>query len=78
MKKMNKTGTDFEKLAAMNDEDIDYSDIPALSEEFLAAAKWVVEMPKDETDNAAALSDRYMAQGEVFTKYKQSNYITQR
>ena len=48
MKKKNKTGTDFEKLAAMNDEDINCSDIPALSEEFLAAAKWILETPEKE------------------------------
>ncbi|MDR1650953.1 MAG: BrnA antitoxin family protein [Synergistaceae bacterium] len=48
MKKANETGTDFEKLTAMQDWDIDCSDIPALSDEFLAAAKWTVETPEKE------------------------------
>jgi hypothetical protein len=48
MKKENKTETDFEKLAAMNDEDIDCSDIAALSEEFLTAANWMLETPEKE------------------------------
>jgi uncharacterized protein (DUF4415 family) len=48
MKKADATGTDFEKLSAMRDADIDCSDIPALSDEFLAAAKWTVETPEKE------------------------------
>ena len=37
-----KDKTDWKKLAAMPDEDIDYSDIPQLNEEFFkkAARKW--------------------------------------
>jgi uncharacterized protein (DUF4415 family) len=48
MRKENESKTDFEALAAMTDEDIDYSDIPALSDEFLATAEWIAEIPAKE------------------------------
>lgn len=41
MKKSNtskKDGTDYERLAAMTDEDIDFSEIPPITEEMLARA----------------------------------------
>jgi hypothetical protein len=48
MNKEIKTGTDFEELEVMKDEDIDCSDIPALTDEFLATAKWIAETPEKE------------------------------
>ena len=39
-----KSGTDWDKLNAMSDEDIDYSDIPALGEEFFKKGK--LRIPK--------------------------------
>ena len=48
MKNLKNTGTDFDRLSTMTDEDIDYSDIPELSEEFLATAKWIAETPEKE------------------------------
>ena len=48
MKNLKKTRTDFEKLAAMTDDEIDCSDIPELSEEFLSTAKWIAETPEKE------------------------------
>ena len=48
MKNLKNTRTDFERLAAMTDDEIDCSDIPAFTEEFLAAAKWIVEAPEKE------------------------------
>jgi hypothetical protein len=43
MKNLKETKIDFESLAAMSDDDIDCSDIPELSEEFLASVKWMIE-----------------------------------
>ena len=43
------TGTDFEALAAMKDEDIDCSDIPELTQEELHSPEWFVEGPGRET-----------------------------
>ena len=48
MKNLKNTRTDFERLGAMTDDEIDCSDIPAFTEEFLAAAKWIVEAPEKE------------------------------
>jgi uncharacterized protein (DUF4415 family) len=48
MKNMRNTKTDFEKLAAMADEDIDCSDIPEFTEEFLATVEGFVEAPEKE------------------------------
>jgi uncharacterized protein (DUF4415 family) len=48
MKNLKETKTNFEKLAAMSDDDIDCSDIPELSKEFLASAKWMIETPEKE------------------------------
>jgi len=48
MKSLKDTKTDFEKLAAMTDDEIDCSDIPELSEEFLSTAKWITETPEKE------------------------------
>ena len=39
-----KSGTDWDKLNAMSDEDIDYSDIPALDENFFSKGK--LRIPK--------------------------------
>ena len=39
-----KAGTDWDKLNAMSDEDIDYSDIPALDEKFFKKGK--LRLPK--------------------------------
>jgi hypothetical protein len=49
LKKTSKT--DIGALKAMSDEDIDYSDIPKLSEEFMAAANWIIEVPAKELRN---------------------------
>jgi hypothetical protein len=38
--------TDFEKLAAMTDGDIDCSDIPEFTEEFLATVEGFAEVPE--------------------------------
>ena len=48
MKNLKDSKTDFEKLAAMTDDEIDCSDIPEFSEEFLAAATWIIETPEKE------------------------------
>ena len=48
MKKEIKMKTDLEALAAMNDEDIDCSDIEAFSDEFLAAVDGFAEVPEKE------------------------------
>jgi len=48
MKNLKNTKTDFEKLAAMTDDEIDCSDIPELTEEFIASAKWLIETPEKE------------------------------
>jgi uncharacterized protein (DUF4415 family) len=39
-----KSGTDWERLESMTDEDIDYTDIPPLDEEFFKRA--TIRMPK--------------------------------
>lgn len=41
--------TDFARLDAMKDEDIDCSDIPAMTEEELRNAEWIVTTPTTET-----------------------------
>ena len=52
---MNKTDfknisrTDWESLENMSDEDIDYSDIPPLTEDFFAKA--VLRIPADQAQN---------------------------
>jgi uncharacterized protein (DUF4415 family) len=43
-----KTKTDFEKLAAMTDDEIDCSDIPEFTEEFLATVEGFAEVPEKE------------------------------
>jgi len=43
-----KTKTDFEKLAAMTDDEIDCSDIPEFTEEFLATVEGFAEIPEKE------------------------------
>jgi uncharacterized protein (DUF4415 family) len=48
MKNAGETKTDFEKLAAMVDGDIDCSDIPELTREFLDAVEWKIETPVKE------------------------------
>ncbi|MBQ9564506.1 MAG: BrnA antitoxin family protein [Synergistaceae bacterium] len=40
--------TDFEKLRAMTDDDIDCSDIPALTDEELDSAEWFISTPERE------------------------------
>ncbi len=40
--------TDFERLRAMKDEDIDCSDIPALTDEELNSPNWLVCEPENE------------------------------
>ncbi len=40
--------TDFEKLRAMTDDDIDCSDIPALTDEELASPEWFATYPHQE------------------------------
>jgi uncharacterized protein (DUF4415 family) len=42
-----KSKTDWKRLRAMRDEDIDYSDIPELDENFWKHAKLVLPEPKD-------------------------------
>jgi uncharacterized protein (DUF4415 family) len=48
MKNVRNTRTDFEKLAAMTDDDIDCSDIPEFTEEFLATVEGFAEIPEKE------------------------------
>lgn len=46
MRKKSTSGTDWERVKAMKDEDIDYSDIPEQGDEFFAQAKLVLPEPK--------------------------------
>ena len=55
MKNMRNSKTDFEKLAAMTDNDIDCSDIPEFTEEFLAAVKGFAEIPEIEAEPGLAV-----------------------
>jgi uncharacterized protein (DUF4415 family) len=48
MRNEKKIKTDLEALRAMTDDEIDYSDIPAMDEEFLNSADWFVEAPEKE------------------------------
>ena len=48
MKSLKDTRTDFEKLAAVTDDEIDCSDIPEMSKESLETAKWLIETPEKE------------------------------
>ena len=43
--------TDYEALAKMTDEDIDCSDLPAFSKEWLDSVQGVVEYPRKESVN---------------------------
>lgn len=46
-KKSTKRGrTNFKKLDAMKDSDIDYSDIPELPDDFAESAEWFMPTPK--------------------------------
>ena len=40
--------TDYEALSKMTDEDIDYSDLPAFTKEWLDSVEGVVEYPRKE------------------------------
>ena len=48
MKNLVNTKTDFEKLAAMTEDEIDCSDIPEFTEEFLATVEGFAEIPEKE------------------------------
>jgi uncharacterized protein (DUF4415 family) len=48
MKKDNEMKTDFERLRAMADDDIDCSDFPALTDEELASPEWFGKRPDQE------------------------------
>ena len=69
---MNKpTKTDLERLDAMTDEMIDTSDIPPLTDEFFAKAKW--RMPKRDVkvtiEVEPEVADWYKAQGDNYERY---------
>src|SRR4051794_40417455 len=69
MKKSNtskKSGTDFERLAAMKDEDIDFSDLPEATEEMFARA--VVRPPLSVTEPREQLT--VMIDRDVFKWFK--------
>ena len=38
--------TDWERLERMNDDEIDYADIPSLTDKFFQRAKWYVPSPR--------------------------------
>jgi len=48
MKNVKNTRTDFEKLATMTDDEIDCSDIPEFTEEFLETVDGFAEIPEKE------------------------------
>ena len=48
IKNLRSTKTDFEKLAAMTDDEIDCSDIEEFTEEFLATVEGFAEIPEKE------------------------------
>ena len=48
MRKRGESQTDWERLAALKDEDIDYSDIPELDDDFWANAKVVMPKKKEQ------------------------------
>ena len=69
---MNKhTKTDLERLDAMTDDMIDTSDIPPLTDEFFATAKW--RMPKRDVTVTVEIEpevvDWYKAQGDNYERY---------
>ena len=69
---MNKpTKTNLERFDAMTDEMIDTSDIPPLTEEFFATAKW--RMPKPRVKVTVEIEPEVMewfkAQGENYQRY---------
>ena len=69
---MNKpTKTNLERFDAMTDEMIDTSDIPPLTDEFFAKAKW--RMPKRDVKVTVEVEpevvDWYKAQGDNYERY---------
>ena len=69
---MNKhTKTNLERLDAMTDEMIDTSDIPPLTDEFFATAKW--RMPKRQVTVAVEVEPEvvewFKAQGDNYERY---------
>ena len=48
MRNLRNTRTELEKLAAMTDDEIDCSDIPEFTEEFLATVEGFAEVPEKE------------------------------
>jgi uncharacterized protein (DUF4415 family) len=69
---MNKhTKTDLERLDAMTDAMIDTSDIPPLTDEFFATAKW--RMPKQPVTVTVEVEPEvvewYKAQGDNYARY---------
>jgi uncharacterized protein (DUF4415 family) len=68
---MNKNSkTNLDRFDAMTDEMIDTSDIPALTEEFFASAKW--RMPKDKVrvtvEVEPEIAQWFKAQGESYQR----------
>lgn len=52
--------TNYERLDAMSDDMIDLSNIPPLTEDFFATAKW--RMPKDQTEMQAYRTETVVSQ----------------
>jgi uncharacterized protein (DUF4415 family) len=69
---MNKpTKTNLERFDAMTDEMIDTSDIPPLTEEFFATAKWRMPKPrvKVTVEVEPEVMEWFKAQGENYQRY---------
>ena len=69
---MNKpTKTNLERFDAMTDEMIDTSDIPPLTEEFFATAKWRMPKPKVKVtvEVEPEVMEWFKAQGENYQRY---------
>jgi uncharacterized protein (DUF4415 family) len=69
---MNKpTKTNLERFDAMTDEMIDTSDIPPLTEEFFATAKWRMPKPKVKVtvEIEPEVMEWFKAQGENYQRY---------
>jgi len=69
---MNKpTKTNLERFDAMTDEMIDTSDIPPLTEEFFATAKWRMPKPKVKVtvEVEPEVLEWFKAQGENYQRY---------
>lgn len=69
---MNKpTKTNLERFDAMSDDMIDTSDIPPLTEDFFAAAKWRMPKPKVKVtvEVEPEVIEWFKAQGENYQRY---------